>query len=68
MIMNYDVDYDVDYDNLQQKVPPKDVDRQRREYHLSEEEFERVFKMSREKYEALAMWKRAEMKKKYGLF
>ena len=47
---------------------PADVDKKRKEYHLSDDEFETVFKMSKKKYETYPGWKRIQMKKDHGLF
>lgn len=35
---------------------------------LSEKEFEKVFKMKREKFEMLQEWRQTELKKNVGLF
>ena len=56
------------YSTLIQSPLPSDVDPKRREYHLSEEEFEKVFNMSRSKYESLPGWKRILYKKQVKLF
>ena len=47
---------------------PKDVDPKRREYHLSDEEFKTVFKMTKNEFEQLAMWRRNKLKKEHQLF
>ncbi|XP_048460607.1 actin-binding LIM protein 2 [Rhincodon typus] len=47
---------------------PKDVDRTRLERHLSPDEFYRVFGLTIEEFNRLALWKRNEMKKKARLF
>uniref|UniRef100_A0A4W3I731 Actin-binding LIM protein 2 n=1 Tax=Callorhinchus milii TaxID=7868 RepID=A0A4W3I731_CALMI len=47
---------------------PKDVDRTRLERHLSPEEFFRVFGMTIEEFNRLALWKRNDLKKKARLF
>ena len=47
---------------------PKDVDVKRKEYHLSDEEFEKVFGMSKKKFETSPNWKRNQMRKAHGLF
>lgn len=56
------------YSTLIQLPLPSDVDPKRREYHLSEDEFEKVFNMSRSKYESLPGWKRILYKKQVKLF
>ena len=56
------------YSVLIQPNPPFDVDARRKEYHLSEEEFKSVFKMTRSKYESLPNWKRIQLRKQTGLF
>ena len=56
------------YSVLIQPNPPFDVDARRKEYHLSEEEFQSVFKMTRSKYESLPNWKRIQLRKQTGLF
>ncbi|XP_041132691.1 actin-binding LIM protein 2-like isoform X3 [Polyodon spathula] len=47
---------------------PKDVDRTKLERHLSPEEFRRVFGMTIEEFDRLALWKRNDIKKKARLF
>ncbi|KAK6493536.1 actin-binding LIM protein 2-like isoform X1 [Huso huso] len=47
---------------------PKDVDRTKLERHLSPEEFGRVFGMTIEEFDRLALWKRNDLKKKARLF
>ncbi|MGH0149251.1 UNVERIFIED_CONTAM: hypothetical protein FKN15_055228 [Acipenser sinensis] len=47
---------------------PKDVDRTKLERHLSPEEFGRVFGMTIEEFDRLALWKRNDIKKKARLF
>nr|XP_046235923.1 actin-binding LIM protein 2 isoform X10 [Scatophagus argus] len=47
---------------------PRDVDRTRLERHLSPEDFQRVFGMTLEQFERLALWKRNDMKKAARLF
>lgn len=47
---------------------PKDVDVKRKEYHLSDKEFEKVFGMSKKKFETIPNWKRNQMRKAHGLF
>ncbi|XP_029459710.1 dematin isoform X2 [Rhinatrema bivittatum] len=49
------------------KLPPG-VDRTRLERHLSPEEFQRLFEMTVEDFNKLALWKRNEMKKRAFLF
>ena len=46
---------------------PRDVDPLRREFHLSDQEFEKVFGMTKQKYQTLQAWKRTQLKKKAGL-
>ncbi|XP_041840883.1 actin-binding LIM protein 2 isoform X3 [Melanotaenia boesemani] len=47
---------------------PRDVDRTRLERHLSPEDFQRVFRMTLEQFDRLALWKKNDMKKKAHLF
>ncbi|KAK3559839.1 hypothetical protein QTP86_021436 [Hemibagrus guttatus] len=47
---------------------PRDVDRTRLERHLSPEEFFKVFGMTIEKFDRLALWKKNDLKKKARLF
>ncbi|XP_038587214.1 actin-binding LIM protein 2 isoform X8 [Micropterus salmoides] len=47
---------------------PRDVDRTRLERHLSPEDFQRVFGMTLEQFDRLALWKKNDMKKKARLF
>ncbi|KAL8623382.1 hypothetical protein ACOMHN_060252 [Nucella lapillus] len=59
-----------DYDKL--KITkfdlPRDVDRNRLEIHLNNEDFSTLFKMPRDKFYRLAEWKRNDMKKKLDLY
>uniref|UniRef100_A0A8C6SVB9 Actin-binding LIM protein 2 n=1 Tax=Neogobius melanostomus TaxID=47308 RepID=A0A8C6SVB9_9GOBI len=47
---------------------PRDVDRTRLERHLSPEDFQRVFGMTLEQFDRMALWKKNDMKKKARLF
>ncbi|XP_010744353.1 actin-binding LIM protein 2 isoform X11 [Larimichthys crocea] len=47
---------------------PRDVDRTRLERHLSPEDFQRVFGMTLEQFDRLALWKKNDMKKAARLF
>lgn len=47
---------------------PRDVDRTRLERHLSPDDFQRVFGMTLEQFDRLALWKKNDMKKKARLF
>uniref|UniRef100_UPI0037E7A450 actin-binding LIM protein 2 n=1 Tax=Semicossyphus pulcher TaxID=241346 RepID=UPI0037E7A450 len=47
---------------------PRDVDRTRLERHLSPEDFMRVFGMTLDQFDRLALWKKNDMKKKARLF
>ena len=47
---------------------PVGVDPAHREAHLTEEDFEKHFKMTREAFGDLAGWKQLQLKKKLGLF
>ncbi|XP_044039377.1 actin-binding LIM protein 2 isoform X15 [Siniperca chuatsi] len=47
---------------------PRDVDRTRLERHLSPEDFQRVFGMTLEQFDRLALWKKNDLKKKARLF
>ncbi|KAK8800935.1 hypothetical protein WA588_001763, partial [Blastocystis sp. NMH] len=47
---------------------PKDVDPRRREYHLSDEEFNSVFHMTKKEFESLPQWKRNQLRKSKALF
>lgn len=44
------------------------MDPKRREYHLSDEEFQTVFKMTKKQFEQLAVWRRNKLKKEHQLF
>jgi len=46
----------------------KDVDPAKLESYLSPNEFQKVFKMSREKFDKLKGWKRVQLKKRHKLF
>ncbi|XP_042256465.1 actin-binding LIM protein 2 isoform X13 [Thunnus albacares] len=47
---------------------PRDIDRTRLERHLSPEDFHRVFGMTLDQFDRLALWKRNDMKKRARLF
>lgn len=47
---------------------PENVDPAKKENHLSEQDFVRVFGMTREEYAALPTWKQLLLKKEKGLF
>ncbi|XP_061922197.1 actin-binding LIM protein 2 [Entelurus aequoreus] len=47
---------------------PRDIDRTRLERHLSPEDFQRVFGMTLEHFDRLALWKRNDLKKRARLF
>lgn len=47
---------------------PGDVDRCNLEKHLSDAEFDMVFRVSREEFYKLPYWKRCDLKRKYHLF
>ncbi|XP_047427284.1 actin-binding LIM protein 2 isoform X10 [Mugil cephalus] len=47
---------------------PRDIDRTRLERHLSPEDFYRVFGMTLDQFDRLALWKKNDMKKKARLF
>ncbi|XP_076823836.1 villin-1-like [Clavelina lepadiformis] len=47
---------------------PADVEPTRKEYHLSDQEFEVVFKMSKLDFASKPAWKQSSLKKQVGLF
>ena len=47
---------------------PGDVDRINLEKHLSDADFDMVFRLSREDFYRLPYWKRCDLKRKYHLF
>jgi hypothetical protein len=53
---------------LQRKVLPADVDADRKEDYLSDEEFQKVFKASREDFARSPNWKRKKQKQDAKLF
>ncbi|KAM7429985.1 hypothetical protein ABFA07_019226 [Porites harrisoni] len=55
-------------EELKQKPPPEGVDPSRLETYLSEADFEIAFNMTRTAFDALAMWKKTNLRKKAGLF
>ena len=64
-----DVTPSVSYDLLKSaESRPKEVDPKRKEQYLSDEEFKRLFGVDKAEFNALPLWKRAEHKKKHGLF
>jgi len=58
------------YEELKNIDPEKalGIDLTKREYHLNESEFEPVFGISRESYDALPQWKKDKLKRSVGLF
>ena len=58
------------YEELAKPVDslPKAVDPTRKEFYLSNEEFEQVFNMTKQKYETMRPWRRNKLKKKVGLY
>lgn len=48
--------------------PPKECDKGQLEAYLTDEEFEKVFKMTRQKYYEQPKWKQLRQKKEVGLF
>lgn len=58
----------VDYDRLKVKPIPEGVDPQNKECHLSDAEFQEVFKMSREAWASVPAWKKLRVKKEVQLF
>ncbi|XP_068505287.1 actin-binding LIM protein 2 isoform X5 [Syngnathus scovelli] len=47
---------------------PRDIDRTRLERHLSPEDFQKVFGMTLDQFERLALWKKNDLKKRARLF
>ena len=47
---------------------PPDVDPSRKEAYLTDSDFESIFKMDRECYDALPRWKQVNLKKSLSLF
>ncbi|KAK3760676.1 hypothetical protein RRG08_010649 [Elysia crispata] len=56
------------YSELIKKTLPKGVDPSCKENYLTEEEFEKIFKMKRSDYNQLKQWRQIDLKKKYNLF
>ncbi|XP_041362840.1 advillin-like [Gigantopelta aegis] len=56
------------YEELRQKLPPKGVDATCKEKYLSDEEFEKVFNMTKSEFYKKPKWKQIQMRKKTGLF
>ena len=56
------------YDVLTKEPLPKDVDRGRRQYHLSDEEFQKLFGMSKDEFGNLSQGKQNWERKRHGLF
>jgi septin family protein len=48
--------------------PPKECDKGQLEAYLTDEDFEKVFKMTRQKYYEQPKWKQLRQKKEVGLF
>lgn len=55
-------------DVLQRKVPPEGIDVTEKEMYLSDEDFEMVFRMSKEEYDKLPAWKRNNLRREKNLF
>ncbi|GAB1598523.1 hypothetical protein Ahia01_000129400 [Argonauta hians] len=53
---------------LQRKFLPRGIDQTNREKYLSQEDFQKVFKMSPEEFYSKPAWKQIDLKKKYKLF
>ena len=47
---------------------PEGVNPAKKEYYLTEEDFQALFAMSYDAWEALKDWKRKDLKKKQGIF
>jgi len=56
------------YEVLKGSEVPPDVDVAEKEKHLSEQDFESVFQMSKDSFDELPKWRRTSMKKEAGLF
>lgn len=53
---------------MSKKRLPMDVDRDRLEHHLSDNEFHKLFQMSRSDFYRLPEWRRIDLKKRFKLF
>ena len=53
---------------LVQAEAPPGVDRAKKEQHLRDGDFARIFQVSRSEFSAMASWKQAQLKKMAGLF
>lgn len=62
------INYHLQYAVLTSKNLPEGVDVTKLEEYLSTEEFESLFKMTREEFKKLQPWRRDELKKKLNLF
>lgn len=58
----------IDYETLKGMRSEDGIDPAKKEQYLSDEEFDTVFKMSRDAFSALAAWKQTRAKKDAGLF
>lgn len=47
---------------------PDEVDPKRKEMYLQDDEFQKVFEMSKAEFQKMPAWKQADKKKKVGLF
>jgi len=65
---NFQPDKTLPYSVLTKRPLPSDVDSNNLEAYLSPEEFKQVFKMDRESFKGLQVWKKKELKKNAKLF
>jgi len=47
---------------------PRDVNRTKLELHLSDEDFQKAFRMDRKSFYSLQQWKQIDLKKRANLF
>ena len=53
---------------LKQRPLPEGVDPARLETYLGDEEFKKIFKVDKEQFATLPLWKQTKAKKEVGLF
>lgn len=56
------------YEELKAKPPPKGLDKTKLEQYLSDEEFKKLVKMTKDEFYALPAWKQTKVRQQLGLY